>query len=82
MGANSRNGRLFEEGRSLDIPVSRVGAYSRGRLFEGTLKRDITVNVSLHCSSLLSSIVKIKISMHQWYHDYVIVALSNEFQLY
>ena len=44
MGANSRNGRLFEEGCSLDIPVSRVGAYSRGSLFEGgALNRSFTV---------------------------------------
>ena len=36
MGAHWRGGRL-SEGHLLDIPVSRVVAYWRGRLLEGTL---------------------------------------------
>ena len=42
MGAYSKSGRLFV-GRVFDNPVSRVGAYSRGCLFEGALNRGITV---------------------------------------
>ena len=36
MGPYSRDWRLFK-GRLLDIPVSRVGVYLRGHLFEGHL---------------------------------------------